>query len=340
VPRSGSTGGASRARHIFGALTERTSAEVVAAHGRRGAPRLAAAIATASRGWRQPLGVASTQLLPGPALTAVRGPVRAAVLDLHDEPVLQTESLGIALAARDRKRLTELVARNIAGFERLAVPSTSFAELCGLSDDRVVVISNGTDSASIRQHSMTDEPVVGLVSGAAPGRGIELLVEAVAEVRSQLPEVTLRLALNATGPGSASYLETLRANLTDSWVTITDVPSVALDGFLSGTAVMTIPHPPGAYLDSATPVKLFDSMAAGRPVAVTPRFETRRIVEREQAGAVATSDRVEDLADAIWQLLQDPARRRALGDNARRAAVERYDWQVLSAALADAILDG
>jgi len=55
---------------------------------------------------------------------------------------------------------------------------------------------------------------------------------------------------------------------------------------------------------------------------------------------VATSDRVEDLADAIWQLLQDPARRRALGDNARRAAVERYDWQVLSAALADAILDG
>ncbi len=49
---------------------------------------------------------------------------------------------------------------------------------------------------------------------------------------------------------------------------------------------------------------------------------------------------VEDLAEAIWQLLRDDARRHALGDNARRAAVERYDWQVLSGALADAILDG
>lgn len=273
-------------------------------------------------------------------MAAVRGPVHPALLDFHDEPLLQTESLGIALADRDHARLAQMVARNTTRFERMAVPSASFADLCGLPADRVIVISNGSDTGTVRQHPPIDEPVVGLVSGAAPGRGIEALAAAVGQVRDEIPEANLRLALNATGAASAAYLETLKSELTEPWVTITEVAHDGLDQFLAQTAVLAIPHPPGAYLDSATPVKLFDSMAAGRPVAVTPRFETRRIVDEEQAGAVAASDRVEDLADVIWQLLRDEARRRTQGDNARKAAVERYDWQVLSAALADAILDG
>ena len=340
VPRTGSTGGASRARHIFGALTERTGATALPEHGRRGAPRLVTAIGSASGGWRHPVRVASAQLLPGPVMAAIRGPVHPALLDFHDEPVLQTESLGIALADREHVRLARLVARNTARFERMAVPSASFAELCGLPADRVIVISNGSDTEAVRQHPAVGEPVVGLVSGAAPGRGIEILVEAVGRVRAEIPGATLRLALTATGVASASYLDTLQRELTEPWVTISDVAHDGLDEFLAQTAVLAIPHPPGAYLDSATPVKLFDSMAAGRPVAVTPRFETRRIVERENAGVVAASDRVEDLAEAIWHLLRDEAVRHELGDNARRAAVERYDWRILSGALADAILGG
>ena len=340
MPRTGATGGASRARHIFGALAERTGATVLPDHGRRGAPRLATAIGSASGGWRHPLRVASTQMFPGPVMAAIRGPVHPALLDFHDEPVLQTESLGIALADRDHARLVQLVARNTARFERMAVPSASFAELCGLPADRVIVISNGSDTAAVHQHPPIDEPVVGLVSGAAPARGIEALIEAVAHLRAELPEATLRLALNGTGAASAAYLDALRTERTESWVTITDVAQDGLDAFLAQTAVLAVPHPGGAYLDSATPVKLFDSMASGRPVAVTPRVETRRIVEEEQAGVVAASDRPEDLAEALWDLLRDAARRRALGDNARRAAVERYDWRILSAALADAILDG
>ncbi len=116
------------------------------------------------------------------------------------------------------------------------------------------------------------------------------------------------------------------------------MPPDGLDAFLAESAVLVIPHPAGPYMDAATPVKLFDAMAAGRPLVVTPRFETRRIVEEAQAGIVARGDSADDLAEAIWGLLRDAARRRELGDNARRAAVERYDWRVLSASLADAIL--
>jgi glycosyltransferase involved in cell wall biosynthesis len=262
------------------------------------------------------------------------------VLDLHDHPTLQAESLGIRLPADRTRHLDRLVDANLARFDRLVVPSASFAELCGLDPDRVVVVTNGADTERIGARPPPAEPVVGMVSGAAPGRGIEQLAAAMVRIRQEVPEARLRLALSATGPASAEYLHRLAADARSRqpWISVESVPYARLDAFLAEAAVLVIPHPPGAYYDVSTPVKLFDSMAAGRPLAVTPRTETRRIVEDCRAGVVATADGVDDLAAAIVTLLGSEALRAELGANARRSAVERYDWRVLSTALADAVL--
>lgn len=340
VPASGSTGGAIRARHVFTALAERTGGRVIGAYGRRGIPGLAVAVASASTGWRRAVNLASTQLLPMPAIAILRGPVTAAVLDVHDHPGLQMDSLRIPLTDDTRRGLDRLFARNVAAFSRFVVPSASFAELCRLPADRIIVVTNGTDSEQVVPRPAPPDPVVGMVSGAAPGRGIELLRNAVARVRAEIPEATLRLALTATGPASAHYLRGLASQLRgrDPWITLREVPYHRLSAFLGDAAVLVIPHPPDPYLDVSTPVKLFDSMAAGRPLAVTPRSETAKIVEACRSGVVAASDSPDDLAEAILRLLRSEPLRRELGENARRCAVERYDWRVLSAGLAEAIL--
>ena len=341
VPASGASGGAVRAQYVFTALAERTNARITSAHGRRGVPALAWTLASAAIGGRRPVQLASTQLLPLPAMAALRAlPATAAVLDLHDHPGLQAESLRIPLPPTARQELDRLFDRNVARFARLVVPSGSFAELCRLPADRVIVVTNGTDTDRVIPHPGPSEPVVGMASGAAPGRGIELLLASMARVRAEIPEATLRLALTATGPASARYLRALASQLRERnpWVTLIEVSYRQLGAFLGAAAVLVIPHPPDPYLDASTPVKLFDSMAAGRPLAVTPRLETRKIVENYRAGLVAASDSPDDLAEAILKLLRSESLRRELGENARRCAVERYDWRVLSARLADAIL--
>lgn len=340
VPDSASTGGAMRARHVFGALAQRTGGRVISAHGRRGQPALAAAILTASRGWRRPVRLASTQLLPRRAFAVARGLVQPALLDLHDHPRLQAEALGVRLAAEAARSADRLVDANVDRFRWLAVPSASFVDLCHLPTERVIVVPNGADTEWIVPRPPPAEPVVAMVSGAAPGRGIEALVEAVRLVRAAVPEATLRLALAPTGPASAAYLHDLEARLRvdHDWVELERVANRDLPAFLGAAAVLAVPHPAGTYYDVSTPVKLFDSMAAGRPLVVTPRYETRTIVDAAQAGIVASSDSAEDLAEAILTLVRSAPLRRELGDNARRAAVERYDWRFLSARLADAIL--
>jgi len=53
---------------------------------------------------------------------------------------------------------------------------------------------------------------------------------------------------------------------------------------------------------------------------------------------VVAGDGPDELADAISHLLTDDARRREMGAAARRAAVEVYDWRVISSRLADDVL--
>jgi glycosyltransferase involved in cell wall biosynthesis len=299
------------------------------------------ALETARRSalWRRPLQVASTQLLPDPALSLLRGAVRGRLLDLHDHPRLQLDAFGIPVSASTRRRLDRLVARNADRFERLAVPSASFGQLCALPEDRVIVASNGTDPTSIIPEPGPSEPVVAMVSGAAPGRGIELLMSAVESARAEIPETRLRLALQATGPASREYLSNLQDVVAPTpWITVDSVPYSGLSAFLAGASVLAVPHPPSAYLDAATPVKLFDGMAAGRPTVVTPRVETARIVERREAGLVAGGETPEDLAAAILRLLGDSALRMQQGANARQAAVDEFDWRVISRDLAAGVL--
>lgn len=338
VPSAGSSGGGLRAAHLLRSLVERVDATVIPFFGRRGLPSLALEVAWRSRLWRSPLSVASARLVPAAGLALLRGRVDGRLLDLHDHPRLQLEAFGIAVPEGRQRALDELVRRNQEAFARLSIPSASFAELCELPADQVVVATNGTDASTITPAPLQDEPVVAMISGAAPGRGIELLVEAMERVRGELPRAQLRLALAPTGPESRRYLATFVHNQVGRpWLRVQRVPYPQLSAFLGVAQILVIPHPPGAYHDVATPVKLFDGMASGRPVVVTPRRETAQIVRSTGAGVVA-GDGPDELADAISHLLADEARRREMGAAARRAAIELYDWRVISSRLADEVL--
>jgi glycosyltransferase involved in cell wall biosynthesis len=102
--------------------------------------------------------------------------------------------------------------------------------------------------------------------------------------------------------------------------------------------VHCVPNPPLPYWDAVSPIKLFDDMASGRPLVVTPRVVMRADVERHKCGLVASGDRPEDLADALARVLSDEAAARAMGANGRAAAVAEHDWRLISRQVAEAVL--
>ena len=284
--------------------------------------------------------LASSEMIHSKYLRMALRVLDPAVVAVYDDAVAQTASLGMTMSPHQRALFTSRRDDNLASFRWHAVPTASFAEMIGLDPATTLVAGNGTNAAHIRPGPWPERPAIGMVSGAAPGRGMETLIAAARGVRAYVPDLQLLLWLVPTGPESEDYLEGLRAaTAREEWIRIDTVDYERIGESLAQATVLTVPHPPDAYMDVALPVKLFDSMAAGRPLVVTPRTETRAVVERHGAGVVTAGDTIDDLAGALLGVLEDQSAARRMGAAARLAAEQHYDWSVVGERIADLVIE-
>ena len=105
--------------------------------------------------------------------------------------------------------------------------------------------------------------------------------------------------------------------------------SAVMAGSMAGLVTL---HPEPNYLD-ALPVKMFEYMAAGIPVIASDIPLWRGIVQGSGCGVCGICVDPLDpaaIAAAIDYCVQHPAAARSMGQNGRRAIVERYNWPVES----------
>ena len=276
--------------------------------------------------------MAAATLLPDPVLDLVRDRAIPGIVDVHDDPVAQTRALGLtpdpawvdATLARRR--------RNAQLFRLAIAPSAGIAAIAELDPERTIIAGNGTDPTIVTgDQPWPTEPAIGMCAGAAPGRGIEALIEAARLLRADRPTLRLRLWLAGTGADSEAYLAALRTSVADErWIEIVSEGYREVAAQLGTVTVHCIPTPAAEYWDLVSPIKLFDAMASARPVVVTPRREMAADVRAADAGGVSEGDDAESLATALARVLDDEAGARRMGANGRRAAVERHDWRRIS----------
>jgi hypothetical protein len=75
-----------------------------------------------------------------------------------------------------------------------------------------------------------------------------------------------------------------------------------------------------------SPHKLFEYMAAGLPVIVSPAESVARIVREEGAGIVVGYNPAE-MAQAIIELAKDKDLRNRMGEAGKKAVREKYNWK-------------
>ncbi len=88
-----------------------------------------------------------------------------------------------------------------------------------------------------------------------------------------------------------------------------------------------------------SPNKLFDALAAGKPVLLNVPGWLRETVEKNDCGRYVDPRRPQALAEAMEELSHDPALCRRLGENARGLAERQFDRRILAAQLEEVLAE-
>lgn len=233
------------------------------------------------------------------------------------------------------------------GVDALVTVNRALAAVLGprLGIGRVVVVHNcpprraGEIEASDRIRAAAGipagAPIVLYHGGFRPGRGLGQLAEAMLEPGLEAAQLAFlgfgpsldEVAALAAEPrfgGRLHVLDPVPPGDVVSWVASADVAALPI-------------QPANRSYELSTPNKLFEAMAAGVPVVASDFAGIREIVAGDGGGPYGELCDPTDPASigrAIRRLLElSPDDRRAIGERARRAAVERWNWEAESAGL-------
>jgi glycosyltransferase involved in cell wall biosynthesis len=170
--------------------------------------------------------------------------------------------------------------------------------------------------------------VVGFSGTFGEWHGIPALAEALPRVCQARPNV--RWLLIGDGPLRHRIDEAVKNHaLADRVSQPGLVPHADMPAYLAACDVLVSPH--GRQADGGeffgSPTKLFEYMAAGRPIVASAVGQIAEVLQDEQSALLVPPDDPEALAAAIVRLVDDPCLRTRLGNTARQAAVERHTWR-------------
>jgi glycosyltransferase involved in cell wall biosynthesis len=167
--------------------------------------------------------------------------------------------------------------------------------------------------------------VILYIGGFAPIRGLETLIEAMAAVLKAVPEARLLLVGDGCNRQELEEL-TERLGLSEK-VTFTGfAPFEKVSTYMYLSDVCVIPHISTPHVDTTMPNKIFHQMLMGKASVVSNIPPLIRVVEDAQCGLIFEERNAASLAEKIIAL-KDPALRERLGENGRRAVLEKYNWR-------------
>jgi glycosyltransferase involved in cell wall biosynthesis len=168
--------------------------------------------------------------------------------------------------------------------------------------------------------------LVAYVGVMARQDGLDLLLKAARHLVYDLDRDDVAFTLVGAGP----ELDALRRmsaelGLTDHVLFTGRIPDDDLFAVLSTADVCVDPDVVSPMNDMSTMNKIMEYMAFGKPVVMFDLTEHK--YSAGPAGLTARANDPTDLGDQIARLLDDPARRRAMGEAGRRRFTDELAWE-------------
>jgi len=108
------------------------------------------------------------------------------------------------------------------------------------------------------------------------------------------------------------------------------MPKEELVPLVKNSIASLIPLANKPLLDTSSPNKLFESLAAGVPVIQTTNGWIKQLLDENNCGFTVDADHPEKLAEKLVQMAANPGLVKEMGENAKKLAVKDFDKKVLA----------
>ena len=223
--------------------------------------------------------------------------------------------------------------------DRVMVNSPAYvAHVAGRGARQVELVPNGADpdmfdpadtGQAFRTANDLENKFVALYAGAhGMSNDLEVVLETASLLQRQAPTVEIVfLGDGKEKPQLQSRAEVMRLK---NVLFLPPVPKSGMAAALAGAdACIAILKPLEEY-KTTYPNKVFDYMAAGRPVALAIDGVIREVVEAAGCGIFAEPGNPSALAQAICKLVVDPARARRMGLAGRQYLQAHFSRSILA----------
>jgi len=252
--------------------------------------------------------------------------VALAALTLRDTPPLvRTRHVSTAVGRnRSTRWLYQSATRHIVTTGEAL--RRQLAEQNGFDPARMTSVRTGIDlqrfrpmprSECRRTLGLEERPTLGILATLRDWKGHDYLLDAWALLRPRFPE--WRLVFIGDGPRRAHLERKIEEEKLGNSVALVgnqdDVPV-----WLNSLDLFTLP----SYGDEGVPQGIMQAMACGLAVVTTPVGAIEEAVQRDRTALVVPPRDARSLAAAILELVDDPARRAAMGEAGRRFAEQNF----------------
>jgi glycosyltransferase involved in cell wall biosynthesis len=191
----------------------------------------------------------------------------------------------------------------------------------------------GSDGGGYRQaHGLAGKFVVLYAGAHGLSNDLGVVLQAADQLRD---DPHLAIVFLGSGKDKPALQEKAAELGLSNVVFLPPVPKLEMSRALAAAdACLAILKPIPLYA-TVYPNKVFDYMAAGRPVILAIDGVIRQVVESAEAGLYAPPGDPDALAQAIRRLAADPPGARAMGLNGRHCVEEDFDRARLAGKLAD-----
>jgi glycosyltransferase involved in cell wall biosynthesis len=205
----------------------------------------------------------------------------------------------------------------------------------GIDPDKVFIVRNGPDLRRVRlvepnqRLRSTGHTILVYVGAMNPQDGVDYLLRALSHLLHDLRRTDFYCVLIGDGDSRAALeSQAITLKVADRVLFTGFIPDEDLLRYLSSADICLDPNPSSPLNDVSTWIKVMEYMALGRPVISFDLKETR--TSASDAALYVTPNDETAFAEAIAQLMDDPARRRKMGEFGTRRVQSHLGWHITS----------